>query len=54
MQLSEIPESQRFDTYLSLPALVGKSRVTEFHNITDRVRRRVIDWKTKFLLQAGK
>jgi hypothetical protein len=53
-QLSEIPESQRFDTYLGLPALVGKSRVSEFHNITDRVRRRVSDWKTKFLSQAGK
>jgi hypothetical protein len=53
-QLSEIPESQRFDTYLGLPTLVGKSRVSEFHNITDRVRRKVSDWKTKFLSQAGK
>jgi hypothetical protein len=54
LEMFAIPESQRFDTYLGLPALVGKSRISEFHNIIDRVRRRLTNWKTKFLSQAGK
>ncbi|XP_059436514.1 uncharacterized protein LOC132169501 [Corylus avellana] len=52
--LSGIPASQRFDTYLGLPALVGKSRTREFHKIKERVNKRVNDWKAKFLSQAGK
>jgi hypothetical protein len=54
LQLSGIPATQRFDTYLGLPALVGKSRSREFQYIKDRVWKRLNDWKTKFLSQAGK
>jgi hypothetical protein len=54
IKLAGVPESQRYDTYLGLPALVGKSRIREFQGIKDRVRKRVTDWKTKFLSQAGK
>ena len=32
-----IPSSQRYDTYLGLLALVGKSRTKEFKGIVDRV-----------------
>jgi hypothetical protein len=39
---------------LGLPALVGKSRSREFQGIKDRVWKRLNDWKTKFLSQAGK
>jgi hypothetical protein len=39
---------------LGLPALVGKSRIKEFKGIKDRVWKRLRDWKTKFLSQAGK
>jgi hypothetical protein len=46
--------SQRYDTYLGLPALVGKSRMKEFQHIIDQVEKRLQDWKLKFLLQAGK
>ncbi|XP_059458257.1 uncharacterized protein LOC132187840 [Corylus avellana] len=46
--------SQRCDTYLGLPALVGKTRVREFQFLKDKVKRRVSDWKTKLLSQAGK
>lgn len=49
-----VPALQRYDTYLGLPALVGKSRISEFKSLTDRVQRRVSDWKTKFFSQAGK
>jgi hypothetical protein len=40
---SRIPSSQRYDTYLGLPALVGKSRTKEFKGIIDRVWKRLQD-----------
>jgi hypothetical protein len=52
--MSGIPVGQRYDKYFGLPALVGKSRIREFHSIFDRVRSRFNDWKSKFLSQAGK
>jgi hypothetical protein len=45
---------QRYDTYLGLPALVGKSRMTAFKKIKEKVWKRLQDWKIKFLSQAGK
>jgi hypothetical protein len=39
---------------LGLLALVGKSRMSEFKSIKDRIWKRLHDWKTKFLSQAGK
>jgi hypothetical protein len=54
LRLVGVPASQRYDTYLGLPALVGKSRIREFQMLKDRVKRRVSDWKTKLLSQAGK
>jgi hypothetical protein len=54
LRLSGIPATQRYDKYLGLPALVGKSRKQAFKNIKDRVQRRLGDWKLKFLSQAGK
>jgi hypothetical protein len=49
-----IPLSQRYDTYLGLPALVGRSRMAVFQGIKDKVWRRLQDWKLNFLSQAGK
>lgn len=54
LEVSGILVSQRYDTYLGLPALVGKSRIAAFHGIKDRVWGRLQDWKLKFLSQAGK
>lgn len=54
LEVVGVPTSQRFDTYLGLPALVGKSRIDEFKILTDRVKWQVSNWKTKFLSQAGK
>jgi hypothetical protein len=53
-RLSGIPSTQRFDKYMGLLALVGKSRLSEFKSIKDMVWKRMNDWKTKFLSQAGK
>ena len=49
-----ILETQCFDKYLGLPALVRKSRTSIFWGIIDRVRKRLVDWKLKFLSQVGK
>jgi ribonuclease HI len=54
LQSSGLPSSQRYDKYLGLPALVGKSRTTAFKTIIDRVWKKLQDWKIKFLSQAGK
>jgi hypothetical protein len=54
LSLASIPATQRYDKYLGLPALVGKSRMGEFKSIIDRVCGGVSDWKTKFLSQAEK
>ena len=54
LRLAGVPATQRYDKYLGLLALVGKSRIREFQSKKDRVRNRVSDWKTKFLSQAGK
>jgi hypothetical protein len=53
LEESRIPSSQRYDTYLGLPALVGKSQTKEFKSIIDKVWKRMQDWKLKFLSQAG-
>jgi hypothetical protein len=51
---ARIPNSQRYDTYLGLSALVGKSRTKEFKGIIDRVWKRLQDWKLQLLSQAGR
>jgi hypothetical protein len=51
---ADIPTTQYFDHYLGLPAMVGKSRTAAFRGIIERVRKRLQDWKLKFLSQAGK
>jgi hypothetical protein len=54
LDVARIPSSQRYDTYLGLPALVGKSRTKEFKSIIDRIWKRLQDWKLKLLSQAGR
>jgi hypothetical protein len=54
LQAAAILESQRYDTYLGLSALVGKSRIKEFKQIVDRIEKRLQDWQLKFLSQARK
>ena len=45
---------QKYEKYLGLPTLVGKSRSKAFKNIKDRVWDRLQSWKVNFLSQAGK
>jgi hypothetical protein len=54
LEASRIPATQRYDTYLGLPALVGKSRARAFQSIKNKVWKLLQDWKLKFLSQAGK
>lgn len=54
LQVSGVPSTQRFDKYLGLLALVGKSKASEFKCIKDRIWKRLQDWKTKFLSLAKK
>ena len=49
-----VSNSQRYDTYLGLPALIGKSRTREFLNLVDMVKRRESNWKKKFSSLADK
>ena len=53
-EFAGIPVTSRYDKYLGLPALVGRSRMKAFKNILERVRKRLQDWKLRFLSQAGK
>ena len=44
----------RFEKYLGLLALIGKSRISSFSSITGRIWECMNGWKEKFLSQAGK
>ena len=43
IRLAAIPKTQRYDSYLGLPTLVGKSRTKDFMAIVDRVEKRLKD-----------
>jgi hypothetical protein len=46
--------TEKYEKYLELPTLVGRSRLKAFKGIKDKVWARVNDWKVHFLSQAGK
>ena len=48
-RVTGIPALKHFDTYLGLLALVGRSRISEFQSIIERVKMRINNWKTQFL-----
>jgi hypothetical protein len=54
LEFASIPATQRYDKYMGLPALVGRFWMKAFQGILERVRKRLHDWKIKFLSQAGK
>jgi hypothetical protein len=54
LQLSGLLEANRFDSYLGLPSLVGRSKMQAFASIKERVGKKLNNWKVKFLSQARK
>ncbi|XP_062145461.1 uncharacterized protein LOC133852722 [Alnus glutinosa] len=43
-----------YEKYLGLPTLIGRSRVSTFNGINDRIWKRINGWKEKFLSHARK
>jgi ADP-heptose:LPS heptosyltransferase len=54
LQLSRLLEATRYDTYLGLPSLIGKSKMQAFTSIKSRVEKKLSSWKVKFLSQVSK
>jgi hypothetical protein len=53
-QCSGLKATEKYEKYLGLPTLVGRSRMKAFKGIKDKVWARLNDWKVHFLSQAGK
>lgn len=45
--------SASYEKYLGLQAMVGRSKTRTFAGIVSRIRKKLEDWKDKFLSQAG-
>jgi hypothetical protein len=54
ISIAGINSTRRYERYLGLPSLVGKSRMAAFMGIKNRIWERINGWKEKFLSQAGK
>ncbi|XP_059445337.1 uncharacterized protein LOC132177129 [Corylus avellana] len=54
MSVAEINSTQRYEKYLGLPALIGKSKVSSLAGIKGWIWEKMHGWKEKFLSQAGK
>ena len=50
----DVSEVQRFEAYLGLPTLVGRSKYHTFSFLKDRVWKKLQRWKGKILSRAGK
>jgi ribonuclease HI len=53
-RLIGVPPTQKYETYLGLPALVGRSRIRSFEGLKGKIWDKMYGWKEKFLSQAGK
>ena len=49
-----IKEVDRFESYLGLPILVGRSKYQTFAYLKDRVWKKIKGWKGQLLSRAGK
>jgi hypothetical protein len=52
--IAGVSSTRRYEKYLGLPALVGRSRIGAFSAIKSRIWECINGWKEKFLSQAGK
>ena len=49
-----VREVDRFDTYLGLPTLIGRSKYQTFSLLKDQVWKKIQGWKGQLLSKAGK
>jgi hypothetical protein len=49
LSIAGINSTRRYEKYLGLPSLVGRSRMEAFMGIKDRIWQRINGWKEKFL-----
>ena len=49
-----VREVDRFETYLGLPTLVGRSKYHTFSYLKDKVWEKIQGWKGQLLSKAGK
>ena len=49
-----IKKVDKFESYLGLPTLVGRSKYQTFAYLKDRVWKKIQGWKGQLLLRAGK
>jgi hypothetical protein len=54
LSIAGISSTQRYEKYLGLPALIGRSKVSSLSGIKGRIWDKMQGWKEKFLSQAGK
>jgi hypothetical protein len=54
LSVAGISSTQRYEKYLGLPALIGRSKVSSLSGIKGRIWDKMQGWKEKFLSQAGK
>ena len=54
MRILGVQEVHRFDSYLGLPTLVGRSKYHIFSYLKDRIWKKMQGWKGKLLSKAGK
>jgi hypothetical protein len=49
-----VNSTTRYEKYLRFLALIGRSKVSAFTNITEKIWEHMNGWKEKFLSQVGK
>lgn len=49
-----VNSTTRYEKYLGLPTLIGRSRISSFKALKGKIWERMNGWKEKFLSQAGK
>ncbi|XP_059429070.1 uncharacterized protein LOC132162867 [Corylus avellana] len=53
-RLSGLQATDKYEKYLGLPTLIGRSRYKAFKGIKEKVWKRLNDWKVNFVSQVGK
>jgi hypothetical protein len=54
ISVAGVSATNRYEKYLGLPNLIGRSRVSAFNGIKGRIWDKIQGWKENFLSQAGK